>query len=179
MDFSGIFGNTQNFVIIATTLPVLVIVVILAGVAVTRTRRARSAASSWATTTGQVVASGAQAYRSRSGTGGSTTMYRPAVSYLYTVNGRQYASDRMSLGLSVGYGSSGIAERTASKYPAGSMVVVHYNPENPAEATLETTARGSGLLWLIVVILLIILAVSLAMTVGMGGFLNGILGNFF
>ncbi len=129
-------------------------------------------------TTGQVLAAGAQPYRTRTGTG-MTTMYWPVVSYVYTVNGRQYASDRLSLGMGVGYGSAGLVERMVSKYTPGSMVQVYYNPENPAEATLETRARGSGLLWVIVLILLAVLAVTVVMTLSMGSFMSGLIGNFF
>lgn len=178
MDLSGIFSGTQNFVILATTVPFVIIAIVLLWIAINRQRKARSAARNWSMTMGQVIASGAQSYRSRSGnSGGYHTMYRPYVSYTYNVGGRTYASDRMAMGMSLGYGSSSVAEQKAARYPAGATVQVYYNPDNPAEATLETRSQGSGILVFVVIIIVVILAVSLAFTLGIGGFLGGFLSN--
>lgn len=123
------------------------------------------------------MAVGVQPYRSRSGSGYST-MYRAAVTYVYTVNGAQYTSDRLAIGTGLGYGSPAIAEREVAKYPAGSMVQVYYNPNNPAEAVLETRAQGSRVLWFVVVIILVIVAVTTFITLNITNFAGSFLQGF-
>lgn len=177
MDFGDLFGGAGTIALVSTTVPFLIIAFIIGAVVVNRQRKASSAARNWATTTGQVMAVGVQPYRSRSGSGYST-MYRSAVTYVYTVNGTQYTSDRLAIGGGLGYGSPAIAEREVAKYPAGSMVQVYYNPNNPAEAVLETRAQGSRVLWLVVVIILVILAVTTFITLNIGNFASSFMRGF-
>jgi hypothetical protein len=62
--------------------------------------------------------------------------YRAAVKYRYRVGAKEYQSDRIFWG-----GNEGRQRHMASviaTYPQGCKVSVHYDPENPAEAVLDT-----------------------------------------
>lgn len=62
--------------------------------------------------------------------------YTPSVTYGYTVNGTQYTSNRISFAVRQ-YQKRSKASSIVNRYRAGSQVVVHYNPLNPAEAVLK------------------------------------------
>lgn len=57
------------------------------------------------------------------------------IPYKYTVAGREYSSERALL---AEVGSPEQAVELLEKYPLGKRVRVHYNPESPQEAVLET-----------------------------------------
>lgn len=59
------------------------------------------------------------------------------IRYEYAVNGKRFKGQRVSIGEDLG--NFRVAE-TLARYPVGKAVVVHYNPENPAEAVLENEA---------------------------------------
>jgi hypothetical protein len=58
------------------------------------------------------------------------------VEYAYGVGGRDYHSTRLSFGAKTA-GSQASAEAQAARYPEGSQVMVHYDPNNPSNAVLE------------------------------------------
>lgn len=74
--------------------------------------------------------------------------WRPVISYSYKVNGKNYVS--------MGISSRSYEETTDSadsppsqaflsllkRYPAGTKVTVHYNPNNPSNAWLEIDSKG-------------------------------------
>lgn len=62
------------------------------------------------------------------------------ISYDYAVGGQSYSGSRVRFG---GAGTTkSTADELARRYPAGSNVTVHYDPDDPAECTLETGATG-------------------------------------
>lgn len=71
--------------------------------------------------------------------------YEPIVTYQYSVNGHPFTNHRISVGLSRFNYST--AERILKRYPAGTAVHVHYNPQDPQESVLETIAARSK--WMI------------------------------
>jgi len=106
------------------------------------------AAADWPTTTGRIVSSAVDSYRSRSGSGSSsrtTTMYRAEISFQYTVKGRSYVSDQVSFGDHSSSTSGGIRE-IVNRYPAASTATVYYDPADPATAILEPGKLGG--LWI-------------------------------
>jgi hypothetical protein len=82
----------------------------------------------WPTTTGKITA--AETIK---------VMFRrqPRVTYSYSVNGRPFASQRISF--AGGYKPKE-TDAILMRYPVGKDVPVSYAPENPTEATLETGA---------------------------------------
>ena len=74
-----------------------------------------------------------------------------------------YQADRLRIGESITSSDSRAAERTAASYPAGSNVTVYYNPDDPADATLDPrTTWGTRVLWIVA---LLMLAIAVAVVV--------------
>ena len=90
----------------------------------------------WAVTEG-VIQSAEQ--KSDSGGDGGTT-YSAAVTYAYQVGGASYTGEKVSIGQMSA--SSSYAQKILNRYPVGKKVSVHYAPDDPAEAVLETGIHG-------------------------------------
>jgi hypothetical protein len=108
-----------------------------------------AASRTWPTTKGKVLSSDIErAYAFRTG-----DVYTPIVRYEYAVGGRRYESDVVAFGM-----TSLKPRRKAEAYLAGravgAAVTVHYNPDDPAAATLDTSSlqaralRRSGWIFL-------------------------------
>lgn len=82
------------------------------------------------------------------------TLYRPIVTYEYAFNGIAYSGDSSSLGGKVTSSSDSYAKKTVAKFPLGSSVQVHVNPQNPSEALLRPSARFTWPLFAIAAVLL-------------------------
>jgi hypothetical protein len=110
-------------------------------------------ASRWPVVPGRVVASGVESYRKWWADGSYSrryrTHYKSSVLYTYEVNGRQYTGDRLTIGVNVSATVPGFGERTAARYPVGTEVEVHYNPQNPGESVLHPHSRWHYLIWLV------------------------------
>ncbi|MEZ5270733.1 MAG: DUF3592 domain-containing protein [Ilumatobacteraceae bacterium] len=119
----------------ATTLVVsaaVVAVVTAAAVgAAARARRQRQAGrrapASWTTTKGTVLSSTVQVGR-RAG----DALETPLVLYAYQVGNRVFRGSTVRCGR-----GEANAARTAARYPAGTSVVVSYDPADPSKSTLE------------------------------------------
>jgi hypothetical protein len=101
--------------------------------------RQAAATARWPQTSGQIVSSSAESYRTYAGSGGTShlvTCYKPVVEYSYEVAGRDYHSTQLSFGGEVA-GSQALAEERAARYRAGGQVVVRYDPGNPSVAVIE------------------------------------------
>lgn len=91
-----------------------------------------SETSRWPTTTCVIESSTVQQYLTR------VTMYYPAVTYSYTVDGTAYSGNMIRLNQESSARLQDATER-AAQYPVGSTVTVHYNPQNPSVAVLDTS----------------------------------------
>ena len=76
--------------------------------------------------------------------------------YSYEVHGLKYRSRQVKLGMQIG-GSQSVAETMVKKYPQGSDVTVHYDPENPSDAALE---RPTGSAWLLLAAAVVCFAIA-------------------
>lgn len=106
-------------------------------------RSKANASQNWSGTQGTVRESNVQVKESYDSDDGTTTTYSPYVRYGYTVNQQPYESGRIHFGS--GKTSRRASEEVVSRYPAGSTVMVYYDPQNPQQAVLE---RRSGSGWL-------------------------------
>jgi len=97
----------------------------------TRDRIKCNRARYWPTAQGKVLES--RLREVRTGRGRSWAVY---VLYEYWVNGATHRSDvwRMEAGSS---SFTGAANKVIARYPAGSAVMVYYNPDAPGDAMLE------------------------------------------
>jgi Tfp pilus assembly protein PilV len=98
-----------------------------------------TSASSWPVTEGTITSSQVESW----GSGAHDPIdYRPAITYQYQVGGKTYNGSQISSGATF-YGGVNVdeyeqANAIVSNYPVGSIVEVHYNPNNPNNAVLET-----------------------------------------
>ena len=118
-------------------------------------RRATKAASNWPFVRGKIVSSSIEAI-SKTENGRTRTTYSPAVEYAYRVNGADYRSRQIKLGITV-FGSQTSAQKQAARYKPGSEVDVHYDPANPSNAALE---NPTGYNWFILAVALFCFAVA-------------------
>lgn len=95
-------------------------------------------ANAWPIVAGRIVTSGVESYTSRANRT-TVTYFKPAVEYAYSVHGREFRGRRLDFGADVGPPQP-MAERKAAEFPAGLQVQVHYDPSNPSEAVLKTSA---------------------------------------
>jgi len=73
---------------------------------------------------------------------GSHTTYSADVTYSYQVGGANFSGKKIAIGQmssSVAY-----AQSVLNRYPVGQKVSVHYSPDDPAEAVLETGIHGGA-----------------------------------
>jgi len=108
-------------------------------------RRRMAAVSQWPSTMGTVTASRIE---QRSSSEGGYTDY-PVIQYSYQIGGQPYQGMKLAPGPEVGGSGAG---KVVGRYPPGAQVMVFYNPQNPADAVLETKAPAQWLMWLILVI---------------------------
>ena len=118
-------------------------------------RRYAKAAANWPYVRGKIVSSNIEAI-DRTEDGRTTTTYSPAVEYAYRINGADYRSRQIKLGMTSS-GSQAAAQKQAARYKSGSEVDVHYDPKNPSNAALE---NPTGVYWIILVAALCCFAVA-------------------
>ncbi len=85
----------------------------------------------WPTVEGVVVSATVNTHESD-----GSTMYKPVITYKYSVNGKEYTSPKLSFS-DYSSSNSDYAYETVNKYPKGTKVTVFYNPEKPYKAVLE------------------------------------------
>ena len=109
------------------------------------------ASVNWPTTAGKVTASDIR-----------KVMFRrqPQITYTYSVNGAPFTSQRVSF--AGGYKPKEV-DAILARYPVGTDITVAHDPQNPAEATLETgaTKAVTAQVRILVVCFVIIVAVNL------------------
>jgi hypothetical protein len=75
--------------------------------------------------------------------GGKRTEYTPNVQYRYAVAGNTYSSNRYRFGELYAY--EGKAHQIVAEHPVGKQVRVSYDPDNPADALLQSGLDGGDL----------------------------------
>jgi Protein of unknown function (DUF3592) len=106
------------------------------------------ASPAWPTSPGIVVSSetGSHVTTDRR-TRTNTRMYSADIRFKYQANGRDYTTDTLHFGQTVGSGDSSDAELRHARYPVGAAVAVSYNPKDPSIAAVEP-GFDSDVLWL-------------------------------
>jgi Protein of unknown function (DUF3592) len=108
---------------------------VLAWFVLSRSRRT----ARWPQTTGTIIASDVK--RVESLDPDSAASYEPHIRYAYSVSGRDYENDTITLNVQVTNLVPRGAEAIRNRYPVGSQVVVFYNPSAPENSVL---VRGSA-----------------------------------
>jgi len=123
------------------------------------TKKKAKAAQSWPTIPGVILSSRVDVHTSRDSDGDRKTTYEPVVAYQYTIMGREYTGSRIA------FGSNTFSRRKCdeiiARYPVSQPVMVHYNPDKPESATLETEVQG-GTASLVFGVILIVAGLAMA-----------------
>ncbi len=107
-------------------------------------------ASSWPTTSAVITDSSVEQEtfkRKRSGNTNRTIdsiKYRPTVAFEYVVKGEQYTGTTLSFSM-LAYSSAEGAQSVLVDFEPGSMVDIHYNPDNPQQSVVLPTGEPAYL----------------------------------
>ena len=101
----------------------------------------------WPTVSGQVVHSQVT-WSVSDGTNSRSTTYRADVLYDYKLSGRIYSSNRVAFG-NFSSNDPSDAQIIVDRYPARTLVEVHYDPQSPELAVLEAGVHGGTYLALL------------------------------
>jgi hypothetical protein len=96
------------------------------------------ASASWPATDGEVISAAVARDSTRIRGGGYNHFFRADITYRYRVNGKAYESDTFMFGVPHSFSNQAEAESEVSTYAVGRHVEVHYDPANPASATIHT-----------------------------------------
>jgi hypothetical protein len=106
-------------------------------------QRASVRARQWPTVAARIEQSGVRTYEERDTNSNENTrlrtMVRPDVVYSYAVAGVTYRGDTVSV-IRSSTNQGAVARKVAARYPVGSDLKVHYNPDNPSESALDPRA---------------------------------------
>jgi hypothetical protein len=118
-----------------------------------RTAAKQAASMSWPTCEGRVARSWVESGRDKEG----RYSYSARVQYAYIVNGQNQQCERVAWGGRSSSSNQDDADAEVARYPAGSAIRVHYNPEKPGEAVLEPAAKGGLRTLLFVAIIFVVI----------------------
>jgi hypothetical protein len=117
-----------------------------------RERTKARATEQWPTVEGTVTSSQIEAEtrtsRDDDGMTRHHTTHIPLVAYTYVLQGKTYQGNKVFPGGRMGF-DVGTAQGIINRYQVGQAATVHYNPADPAEAVLETKAKGGNILIII------------------------------
>lgn len=121
-----------------------------------RNKKKAQASTQWPSVAGQVSNLEITRNNSQDADGNLDFTYTPIVHYSYQVGGQAFTSDKIAFGAVRNYGLENKAREVLAQYPLGSPVTVYYNPQNPAEAVLKTSASGGRVTLIVGIALLVI-----------------------
>lgn len=107
------------------------------GLAHSRATNKAKAAAAWPSAAGKILSTEVVVDESGSMGEDGTTWYNPVVNYSYDVAGTEFQGHRLRFG-NPHCSNRKKAEAAIAPYTVGSPVTVHYNPEKPSDAVLET-----------------------------------------
>lgn len=116
---------------IGMVIALVVAVAVLVYINNARSQEKAAIAANWLKTTGRIAVSIVEeAPRTRAD---DDTFFHASITYTYTVDDQGY-SGKQAVGKATNLAAN--ANRVVEKYPVGTEVTVHYNPDNPAESSL-------------------------------------------
>jgi hypothetical protein len=144
-------------VVIAIVLPMLLIGVGIVWYA-RRSRAQIEASKGWPTVQGTIASSSCQRRLT------DANVYVAVVNFTYQVSGRDYQGNRLSFGGKVD-GNEDEMNKFVAEYPAGKIIPVYYDPQNPAVALLRPDMTGGATVMLWVGLVVTALAIALGVMV--------------
>ncbi|RYE50033.1 MAG: DUF3592 domain-containing protein [Hyphomicrobiales bacterium] len=117
------------------------LVMLLIGFAIHKHERQ---ARRWPKVTARIDRSEVQEFRGTlsSDSGREQTLYRPMIAFSYIHNGLNYVGGSSALNASVTANFPSVAKRKVDKFPAGSLVTIYVNPQNPSESMFKPSSYG-------------------------------------
>lgn len=92
--------------------------------------------------------------------------YEPVIRYEYQIDNQHFSGQRIAFGAdSFDYNT---AQKVLQRYPVDAAVQVHYDPNDPESAVLETTASGGTLFTVIGIVFLAITGIAILVIIFMG-----------
>ncbi len=135
-------GDPGERVVTSQIISITALVVGMGSIVSSRVLMARVARSrSWLIANGAITHSEVVREQTR-----NNTIYKAVIEYAYSVNGRDYRSNKLSIGGDLNTSSRSRAERRCAKYPNGGQIQVFYDPEDPSSCCLERRADTAPLL---------------------------------
>lgn len=116
----------------------------------------------WPITNGEIITSEV-VFTKGSSPGDDSDSWRPYVLYRYSVDEKEYSSDRIETYNFANGNTDHFSQKTISRYPKGMQVDVHYYPEDPGFAVLEPGIPLNDPLPLIMFIMVLIILVCIAL----------------
>jgi hypothetical protein len=159
-----------------TALPLIFAVIfVMLGAAVlyfgARNQRKAEESRSWPTAPGRIIESRLIESTSTDNDGMTSTSYKPSIRYTYEVGGKKLQGERLNRGMSMAY-DAGTARGIMARYPMDAAVTVYYNPSAPAEAALETSARGGTVIKIVGIVM-----IAVGVLCGLSGLVMTVLGS--
>lgn len=126
----------------------LAVMALLIGLVVRAAARQAEAAQSWPWVDGEIETAQVESFLA-AGTSAQRwyrwrRYFRPDIVYRYRVGDVEFKGSRLYFAGRLYANAPWYAGSVIERYPAGSRVVVYYNPDNAAEAVLEPVAMGAG-----------------------------------
>ncbi len=121
----------------------------------------------WPTANGKVVSTNmAQHVSVDSDTHQRSVSYQPIVNYEYQIDNTHFSGQRIAFGAdSFDYNT---AQKVLQRYPIDTDVQVHYDPNDPDSAVLETSASGGTLFVAIGITFLAITGIAILVIIFLG-----------
>lgn len=117
-----------------------------------RNRMLVQASQGWPAVQGEVVESWVSRRDSTDSDGDVSSRYYPEIRYRYQVMGHEHLGEKITFGPRYG-GARSKAEKVAARYPAGTNVMVYYQPDRPDNAVLERSVPRMLLIYGVIFIL--------------------------
>ena len=120
----------------------------------------------WPVAKGRILSSKVEQYQAVAGAGdfgtarSRMTLYRPVIVYEYDA-GKRFKNDRIAQSPGINRGAPVFTEKTVARYPSGSTVDMHFNPERRGEFVLEPRVPAGWVLAAVIAIALLALAVRI------------------
>ena len=122
---------------------VLSLVGLISILAALRNRRQADVSQGWSGVQGKVLEARIEKAETSDSDGSPSTLYTPVVRYSYPVMGKEYTGERISF--AVRTSNPRPASQIIDRYPAGSSVMVYYDPADPTRSVLERTGGNFAL----------------------------------
>jgi len=71
------------------------------------------------------------------GPGYKSTIYAPKILFRFTVDGKEYTSDKITWGGESRSNIKSLIDKKLEEYPVGKNISVHYNPKDPADCIVQ------------------------------------------